>query len=91
MIAIGGIKYNRLNKEYNKLKIESLEQVDSLVYVNRELEKQISNYKTEVIQLEDAIDSLQRVKNRILIKKDQVIVSKSASEGIALLQENLSK
>ena len=55
------------------------------------VKKQISNYKTEVIQLEDAIDSLQRVKNRILIKKDQVIVSKSASEGIALLQENLSK
>lgn len=91
ILVVSNFRYNRLNKELNKLKIESIEKIDSLTYINRELEKQVSDYKSEVIQLEDAIDSLQKVKNKIIVKKDQVLVSNSISEGITLLQENLSR
>lgn len=91
LLVMANCRYNRLNKELNQLKIEATEQVDSLVYINRELQKQVDGYQTEVIHLEDVIDSLQRVKNKVILKKDEVIVSKSVSEGIVLLQKNLDK
>lgn len=91
LLVMANCRYNRLNKELNRLKIEATEQVDSLVYINRELQKQVDGYQTEVIHLEDVIDSLQRVKNKVILKKDEVIVSKSVSDGIVLLQKNLDK
>lgn len=91
ILIISNFRYNHLNKEYNKLKIQNTEQVDSLVYVNKTLEKQVSNYKAKVITLEEAIDSLQEVKSKIVIKKDNVVVSKSTADGVVLLQKNLSR
>lgn len=91
LLIIGNFRYNRLSKQINQIKIENIEHVDSLKYINKELEKQISTYKVEISDLENTIDSLQKVKNKILVKKDGVVVSKSVSEGIVRLQNNLSK
>lgn len=91
IILINGFRYNRLSKELNELKIQSTHQVDSLTYINRELEKQVNGYKQDVIHLEDAIDSLQKVKNKVIIQKDNVIVSNSVSESVEQLKENLEK
>lgn len=91
LLIIGNFRYNRLSKQINQIKIENIEHIDSLKYINKELEKQISTYKVEISDLENTIDSLQKVKNKILVKKDGVVVSKSVSEGIVRLQNNLSK
>ncbi|MBQ8132738.1 MAG: hypothetical protein IJ193_09635 [Bacilli bacterium] len=91
MLIIGNFRYNRVVKQLYKTKIENLEQVDSLVYINEQLKKEISTYKIEISDLENKIDSLKGVKNKILVKRDGVVVSKSVSEGIVKLQENLSK
>lgn len=91
ILIINSFRYNSIVKKLNKLKIENAVQVDSLVYINHQLEKQISTYKIEVSDLENSIDSLQQIKNKIIVKKDEIIVSKSVSEGIVKLQENLSK
>lgn len=91
LLIIGNFRYNRVVKQLNKMKIENAVQVDSLIYANHQLEQQVNTYKIEVSDLEHEIDSLQQVKNRIIVKKNETIVSKSVSEGIVLLQNNLSK
>jgi len=91
ILIISNFRYNRLSKEFNEFKKEYTEQVDSLTWVNHELEKQVNEYKENVIHLEDAIDSLEQVKNKIIIQKDGVIVSKSVSDGVELLKKNLEK
>ena len=91
LLIIGSFRYNRVVKELNKLKIETIEKIDSLVYANQEHEKQINIYKLEVETLEQEIDSLQKIKNKVLIQKDKVVVSKSASDGVEQLKKNLAK
>ena len=91
ILVINSFRYNRLSKEFNEFKKEYTEQVDSLTWVNHELEKQINEYKENVIYLEDAIDSLEHIKNKIIIQKDDVIVSKSVSDGVELLKKNLER
>ena len=91
ILIVGNFRYNRLSKEFNEFKKEYTEQVDSLTWVNHELEKQVNDYKQNVIHLEDAIDSLEHVKNKIIIQKDGVVVSKSVSDGVELLKKNLEK
>lgn len=91
ILIISNFQYNKLQRELNKLKIEKIELIDSLVYMNNELEKQISDYNIKTISLEETIDSLQHVKNKIIVKRDGVVVSKSTADGVKLLQENLSK
>ena len=91
ILIINNFRYNRIVKQLNQMKIENTVQVDSLIYTNKELEKQVSTYKIEVSDLEREIDSLQQVKNRIIVKKNDVIISKSVSEGIVMLQNNLAK
>lgn len=91
IIFIGKSKYNRLQNKYNELKIQSTEQIDSLVYINREHMKRISEYESEVSRLENDIDSLENVKNKVIIKKDQVIVSSNVSDGVQQLKDNLKR
>lgn len=91
ILVINSFRYNRLSKEFNEFKKEYTEQVDSLTWVNHELEKQVNEYKENVIHLEDAIDSLEHIKNKIIIQKDDVIVSKSVSDGVELLKKNLER
>lgn len=91
ILVINSFRYNRLSKEFNEFKKEYTEQVDSLTWVNHELEEQINEYKENVIHLETAIDSLEHIKNKIIIQKDDVIVSKSVSDGVELLKKNLER
>lgn len=91
ILVINSFRYNHLSKEFNEFKKEYTEQVDSLTWVNHELEKQINEYKENVIHLETAIDSLEHIKNKIIIQKDDVIVSKSVSDGVELLKKNLER
>lgn len=91
ILVINSFRYNSLSKEFNEFKKEYTEQVDSLTWVNHELEKQINEYKENVIYLDAAIDSLEHIKNKIIIQKDNVIVSKSVSDGVELLKKNLER
>ena len=91
ILFINQSRYNRLQNKYNKLKIESIEQIDSLTYINREHMKKISEFELEINELENTVDSLEQVKNKIIIKKDQVIVSSTISEGVQQLKDNLER
>ena len=91
LLVVGNLRYNKVVKELNKLKLENTVKVDSLVYVNKEYEKQISVYKLQVETLEEEIDSLNKIKSKIITQKDKVVVSKSASEGVEQLKRNLEK
>lgn len=91
LLIVGNLRYNRVVKELNKLKLENTVKVDSLVYVNQEYEKQINVYKLQVETLEEEIDSLKKIKSKIITQKDKVVVSKSASEGVEQLKQNLEK
>lgn len=90
-ILFSEIRCNKLRKELNAEKIKNLEYIDSLVYINREHQKNIEKYESEIIDLESAIDSLQKVKQKVIIKKEEVIVSKDASSASQLLKDNLKK
>jgi len=91
ILFINQSRYNRLQNKYNRLKIESIEQIDSLTYINREHMKKISEFELEINELENTVDSLEQVKNKIIIKKDQVIVSSTISEGVQQLKDNLER
>ena len=90
-ILFAEIRCNKLRKELNAEKIKNLEYVDSLTYINKEHQKNIEKYESEIIDLESAIDSLQKVKQKVIIKKEEVIVSKDASSASKLLKDNLAK
>ena len=91
LLIVGNLRYNKVVKELNKLKLENTVKVDSLVYVNQEYEKQISVYKLQVETLEEEIDSLNKIKSKIITQKDKVVVSKSASESVEQLKRNLER
>lgn len=90
-IICSQVKCNKLQKQLNEEKIKNLEYVDSLTYINREHQRLIDKYESEIVDLESAIDSLTKVKQKIIIKKDEVIVSKDVSSAVKLLRENLEK
>ena len=73
------------------MKIQNLEQVDSLTYINNQYLKRIQEWESEVENLKESVDSLQKVKNQIIVKKDAVIVSESTSAAVEQLKQNLSK
>jgi len=85
------VKCNKLQKQLNQERIKNLEQVDSLVYVNREHQRKIEEYQKDIISLQSAIDSLKQVKQRIIVKKEEVVISKSTSSAANLLKQNIEK
>lgn len=90
-IIVSQIKCNHLKKEINELKIQNLEQVDSLTYINEEHLKKIQSYEYEISKLNLEIDSLYGVKNRIIVKKDEVLVANSVSDAVDKLKKNLNR
>ena len=90
-IIASQIKYNNLKKEINQIKIQNLEQVDSLTYINKEHLKKIETYENEISKLNSEIDSLYGVKRRIFIKKDEVLVANSVSDAANKLKKNLAR
>lgn len=71
--------------------IHNLEQFDSLNYINRIYLKQIKEYESEIKHLEKNVDSLNKIKNKIIIKRDEVIVSDNVSSAVNTLKLNLDK
>lgn len=88
-IVVSQIKCNKLQKEINHIRIENLEQVDSLTYINKEHLKRIDLYELEISELKSEIDSLEQVRSTIIVKRDVVVVSKSVSEASETLKHNL--
>jgi len=89
LIIFTQIKCNKLQKQLNEEKIKRLEQVDSLNYINKQHLDKIKTYELKVSELNLELDSLQHVKNKIIVKKDGVIVSKNASIASKQLKQNL--
>ena len=83
------MKCNHLRNQLNEEKMKNLEQVDSLEYANKQHLKQIKVYESQISELKMELDSLEKVKSKIIVKKDDVIVSNNVSEATKLLKENL--
>ena len=90
-LIISQVRCNKLQKELNKEKINNLELVDSLTYINKIHLKNIEKLNSEISDLKYSIDSLEQIKNKIVYKKDGVIVSKDVSSGVEQLKHNLQK
>lgn len=88
-LGISQIKCNRLRNQLNEERIKNLEQVDSLYYINKQHLNAIKTYEFEVSELKSEIDSLQQLKNKIIVKKDGVIVSNNVSSAVNQLKQNL--
>lgn len=90
-IFITNIQNNKLRNELNKERINNLEQIDSLTYINQQHLKTIQLYENEVLVLKSEVDSLNKIKNKIIIKKDEVIVSDNISSAVEQLKLNLNE
>ena len=90
-IFITSIQNNKLRNELNKERINNLEQIDSLTYINQQHLKTIQLYENEVLGLKSEVDSLNKIKNKIIIKKDEVIVSDNISSAVEQLKLNLNE
>lgn len=89
LLIFSQIKCNKLQKQLNEERINNLEQIDSLTYINKQRLEIIKTYDLKVSELNSEIDSLERVKNKIIIRRDNVIVSSDASSAANLLKTNL--
>ncbi len=89
LLIFSQIKCNKLQKQLNEERIKNLEQIDSLTYINKQHLEIIKTYELKVSELNSEIDSLEKVKNKIIIKKDEIIVSNDASSAANLLKKNL--
>ena len=90
-LIVSQIKCNSLQKQLNQEKIKNLEQVDSLIYINRQHENTINNCLLEIDDLKTKVDSLNGIKQQIIVHKDGVIVSKDVSSAVDQLKINLAK
>lgn len=73
------------------MKIQNLEQVDSLTIINNNHLKRIKEYEYEISKLNSEVDSLYQVKNKVIIKKEKVLVSTGVSDAANKLKKNLDK
>lgn len=90
-IVFTQVRYNKLQKELNEEKHKNLERIDYLENQNKEYQKNIEKYQSDIIDLESAIDSLNKVKQKVIVKKEEVIISKDVSSAANLLKDNLQK
>lgn len=88
-LIVSQVKCNHLRNQLNEEKMKNLEQVDSLEYANKQHLKQIKVYEYQISELKMELDSLEKAKSKIIVKKDDVIVSNNVSEATKLLKENL--
>lgn len=90
-IIISQIRYDKLKRQFNDYKINYSEQVDSLKYANQQYLQKINEYELDIIDLKNDVDSLEQLKRKVIIKKDNVIVSETISDGVEQLKDNLSR
>lgn len=82
------IKCARLEHENMKLKLEYTDVIDSIKIENEILEKDISTLSNQITKYEFKIDSLKRVKQKVIVEYGPII-SEDLTEGVELLKENL--
>lgn len=82
------IKCARLEKENIKLKMEQNDIVDSIRFENRSLKENVSILESQVVDCEHKIDSLKKIKQRVVIEYKYVI-SKDLIDGVETLKNNI--
>lgn len=82
------IKCARLEKENIKLKMEQNDIVDSIRFENRSLKENVSILESQVVDYEHKIDSLKKIKQKVVIEYKYVI-SKDLIDGVETLKNNI--
>ena len=82
------IKCARLEKENIKLKMEQNDIVDSIRFENRSLKENVSILESQVVDYEHKIDSLKKIKQRVVIEYKYVI-SENLTDGVETLKNNI--
>ncbi len=82
------VKCSKLERENFKLKTEQNTIIDSIKIENEILEKDILHLSDQILICEHKIDSLKKVKQKIIIEY-QYVVSDNLEEGVKKLKENL--
>lgn len=82
------IKYSKLKRENADLKLEYTTILNPIKTENKLLNEEVLLLKDEIVYYEYKIDSLNKVKQKVIIQHEYV-ESKTFSEGVLLLQKNL--
>lgn len=82
------IKCSKLEKENIKLKTEQFSIIDSIKLENNLLNKEILSLSDDLNYYKFKVDSLKKIKQRVIIKTEYV-VSEDITEGVKTLRENL--
>jgi uncharacterized protein YlxW (UPF0749 family) len=82
------IKCARLEKENIKLKMEQNDIVDSIRFENRSLKENVSILESQVVDYEHKIDSLKKIKQKVIVEYKYVI-SKDLIDGVETLKNNI--
>lgn len=82
------IKCSKLEKENIKLKTEQFSIIDSIKLENNLLNKEILSLSDDLDYYKFKVDSLKKIKQRVIIKTEYV-VSEDITEGVKTLRENL--
>lgn len=82
------IKCARLEKENIKLKMEQNDIIDSIRFENRSLKENVSILESQVVDYEHKIDSLKKIKQKVVIEYKYVI-SKDLIDGVETLKNNI--
>lgn len=82
------IKCSKLERENIKLKTEQNTIIDSIKIENEILEKDIIHLSNQILICEHKIDSLKKVKQRVIVEY-QYVISDNLEEGAKKLKENL--
>lgn len=82
------IKCSKLERENIKLKTEQNTIIDSIKIENEILEKDIIHLSNQLLICEHKIDSLKKVKQRVIVEY-QYVISDNLEEGAKKLKENL--
>ena len=82
------IKCSKLERENIKLKTEQSSLIDSIKMENKLLKENINLLNYDLQQSKYKIDSLNTIKQKIIVKKEYV-VSENLTEGVKALKENL--
>lgn len=82
------IKCSKLERENIKLKTEQGSLIDSIKMENKLLKEDINLLNYDLQQSKHKIDSLNKVKQTVIVKKEY-IVSENLTEGVKTLKENL--
>lgn len=85
------IQYNSLKQDYNELKFQKENTIDSLKRDNVKRLESIAELESEISILNNKIDSMYNVKQTVIQMKNEFTVSQNISEGANLLKQNLNE